>query len=32
MEETMKRLDVNTNAFLILNTSSRWLGIALVRT
>ncbi|KAH0954120.1 hypothetical protein HN011_011629 [Eciton burchellii] len=29
MEETMKRLDVNTNAFLILNTSSRWLGIAL---
>ncbi|RLU19415.1 hypothetical protein DMN91_007972 [Ooceraea biroi] len=29
MEETMRRLDVNTNAFLILNTSSRWLGIAL---
>ncbi|KAL6445158.1 hypothetical protein ACFW04_002204 [Cataglyphis niger] len=29
MEETMRRLDINTNAFLILNTSSRWLGIAL---
>ncbi|XP_025268777.1 ATP-binding cassette sub-family C member Sur isoform X2 [Camponotus floridanus] len=29
MKETMRRLDINTNAFLILNTSSRWLGIAL---
>ncbi|KYM97235.1 Cystic fibrosis transmembrane conductance regulator [Cyphomyrmex costatus] len=28
-EEMMKRLDINTNAFLILNTSSRWFGIAL---
>lgn len=25
-----QHLDANTNAFLILNTSSRWLGIALV--
>lgn len=30
MEEAMKRLDANTNAFLILNTSDRWLSIALV--
>ncbi|XP_014489002.1 PREDICTED: ATP-binding cassette sub-family C member Sur [Dinoponera quadriceps] len=29
MEEAMKRLDANTNAFLILHTSDRWLGIAL---
>ncbi|KAG5314659.1 ABCC9 protein, partial [Pseudoatta argentina] len=29
IEEMMKRLDINTNAFLILNTSSRWFGIAL---
>ncbi|XP_012522703.2 ATP-binding cassette sub-family C member Sur [Monomorium pharaonis] len=29
MDEMMKRLDVNTNAFLILNTSSRWFSIAL---
>ncbi|XP_011635575.1 ATP-binding cassette sub-family C member Sur [Pogonomyrmex barbatus] len=29
MEEIMKRLDINTNAFLILNSSSRWFGIAL---
>ncbi|XP_011149879.1 ATP-binding cassette sub-family C member Sur [Harpegnathos saltator] len=29
MEEAMKRIDANTNAFLILNTSDRWLGIAL---
>ncbi|XP_020299812.1 ATP-binding cassette sub-family C member Sur [Pseudomyrmex gracilis] len=29
MEETMRRLDVNTNAFLLLNSSSRWLGIVL---
>ncbi|KAL0120319.1 hypothetical protein PUN28_008165 [Cardiocondyla obscurior] len=29
MEQLMKRLDINTNAFLILNTSSRWFGIAL---
>ncbi|XP_011881729.1 PREDICTED: ATP-binding cassette sub-family C member Sur [Vollenhovia emeryi] len=27
--EMMRRLDINTNAFLILNTSSRWFGIAL---
>ncbi|XP_077281722.1 sulfonylurea receptor [Temnothorax americanus] len=29
MGEMMKRLDINTNAFLILNTSSSWFGIAL---
>ncbi|XP_076160818.1 sulfonylurea receptor isoform X2 [Ptiloglossa arizonensis] len=29
MEQAMVRLDSNTNAFLLLNTSSRWLGIAL---
>ncbi|XP_060812927.1 ATP-binding cassette sub-family C member Sur isoform X1 [Bombus pascuorum] len=29
MEQAMKCLDVNTNAFLLLNSSSRWLGIAL---
>ncbi|XP_012055355.1 PREDICTED: ATP-binding cassette sub-family C member Sur [Atta cephalotes] len=29
IEEMMKHLDINTNAFLILNTSSRWFGIAL---
>ncbi|XP_017767068.1 PREDICTED: ATP-binding cassette sub-family C member Sur [Eufriesea mexicana] len=29
MEEAMKCLDSNTNAFLLLNSSSRWLGIAL---
>ncbi|XP_016766887.2 ATP-binding cassette sub-family C member Sur isoform X2 [Apis mellifera] len=31
MEEAIKRLDINTNAFLLLNSSSRWLGIVLVR-
>ncbi|XP_043605687.1 ATP-binding cassette sub-family C member Sur isoform X3 [Bombus pyrosoma] len=29
MKQAMKCLDVNTNAFLLLNSSSRWLGIAL---
>ncbi|XP_046482248.1 ATP-binding cassette sub-family C member Sur isoform X1 [Neodiprion pinetum] len=29
MDEMVEHLDSNTNAFLILNTSSRWLGIAL---
>ncbi|CAD1468666.1 unnamed protein product, partial [Heterotrigona itama] len=29
MEQAMKCLDANTNAFLLLNSSSRWLGIAL---
>lgn len=29
MEQAMNCLDVNTNAFLLLNSSSRWLGIAL---
>lgn len=31
MEEAIKCLDINTNAFLLLNSSSRWLGIVLVR-
>lgn len=31
MEDMLEHLDSNTNAFLVLNTSSRWLGIALVR-
>ncbi|XP_031368512.1 ATP-binding cassette sub-family C member Sur isoform X3 [Apis dorsata] len=29
MEEAIKCLDINTNAFLLLNSSSRWLGIVL---
>ncbi|XP_039304714.1 ATP-binding cassette sub-family C member Sur isoform X2 [Solenopsis invicta] len=29
MKEMMKRLDINTNAFLILNSSIRWFSIAL---
>ncbi|XP_074096275.1 sulfonylurea receptor [Cotesia typhae] len=29
MDDMIECLDANTNAFLILNTSSRWLGIAL---
>ncbi|XP_015595444.1 ATP-binding cassette sub-family C member Sur isoform X2 [Cephus cinctus] len=29
MEDMVEHLDSNSNAFLILNTSSRWLGIAL---
>ncbi|CAL7947692.1 unnamed protein product [Xylocopa violacea] len=29
MDQAMKCLDSNTNAFLLLNSSSRWLGIAL---
>ncbi|XP_076755199.1 sulfonylurea receptor isoform X2 [Xylocopa sonorina] len=29
MDQTMEYLDSNTNAFLLLNSSSRWLGIAL---
>ncbi|XP_011307390.1 ATP-binding cassette sub-family C member Sur [Fopius arisanus] len=29
MDEMIEYLDANTNAFLILNTSTRWLGIAL---
>ncbi|KZC13248.1 ATP-binding cassette sub-family C member Sur [Dufourea novaeangliae] len=29
MDQAIKCLDTNTNAFLLLNTSNRWLGIAL---
>ncbi|XP_076544094.1 sulfonylurea receptor [Osmia lignaria lignaria] len=29
MQQALKCLDTNTNAFLLLNSSSRWLGIAL---
>ncbi|XP_043281302.1 ATP-binding cassette sub-family C member Sur isoform X2 [Venturia canescens] len=29
MREMIEHLDANTNAFLVLNTSTRWLGIAL---